>query len=901
MKSDQIRRAFTEFFVERGHRHVQSAPLVPPDDPTLLFTSAGMVQFKPLYSGAVELPYRRACSVQKCLRAGGKGSDLENVGRTLRHHTFFEMLGNFSFGDYFKREALAWAWEFSTQVVRLDPARIYASVFENDDEAWEIWTREIGVPESRMVRLGTKDNFWGPAGETGACGPCSELYYDRGDKYGPGLSFQHATVEDDDPATRYIEFWNCVFPQFDQQKDGSRKPLKNRGVDTGMGFERLVCITQDCASLYETDLMAPIIGRICSIVGVPSYHEAPIEARQCVNVIADHVRALTFALSEGILPSNEGRGYVMRRLLRRASRYARRIGQESPFMQDVVESVVDAMGGAYPEIREAVQLVRRVVRAEEEAYAQTLGAGLQRLEHLLARAQGDKLSGEDVFTLSATYGLPYDDVQEIAAERGLEIDTAAYQVHVQRHREESRKGAKGTKFEAIFEPLKELFRRHGRTEFLGYPSVDGAGRVVGDYPVAAADGLEVLAIFRDGEQVSRAMAGDRVAVVLDRTPFYAESGGQVGDTGVIRQDGCLFEVTDTQKTAEDVVLHLGVMREGEMSAGGKVRAELDLERRLAVMRNHTATHLLQGALKSVVGKHVTQQGSYVGPDYLRFDFTNPEALTAEQVARIEVLVNREIMRNQPLTSRVMPMDDARKTGAIAPFGERYGTTVRVVDVPGWDIELCGGTHLPMTGGVGSMIVVTESAVASGVRRIEALTGMGAVDGTRALLDVCRALCTELSVPREKMRERVLELMEELRAQRRQIDDMRSKTAAEGAGGMLDDAEEIAAVAVVVRRLDGLEPAQLREVYDQLKSRRQKGLAAVLASVHEGRVSLVAAATPDVVARGVAAGEVVKAAAALVGGSGGGRKDMAQAGGKNPSKVQEALDAARAAIAKALGA
>ena len=568
-------------------------------------------------------------------------------------------------------------------------------------------------------------------------------------------------------------------------------------------------------------------------------------------------------------------------------------------MHEVVDSVVEVMGGAYPELRDATPLVRRVIRTEEEAYAQTLGAGLQRLEQMLARASGETLSGQDVFSLSATYGLPFDDVQEIAAERGLQIDTAAYQVHVQRHREESRKGAKGTKFEEIAEPVRDLFKSQGRTAFLGNPQLDDAGRVAGEYPVAACSGLRVLAMFRDSDPVSRARTGDAVTILLDRTPFYAESGGQVGDTGSLRGASWVVQVLDTQKTSEDMVLHIGRVDSGEIAVGDELRAEIDLERRLAIMRNHTATHLLQGALKSVVGRHVTQQGSYVGPDYLRFDFTNPEALTPDQIATVEAQVNRQIVRNEPLTTRTMSMEDARKTGAIAPFGERYGATVRVVDVPGWDIEFCGGTHLPATGGIGSMIITGESAVASGVRRIEAVTGMGAVDATRALLVVARDLCTELSVPRDKMRDRVLELMEELRAQRKQIEEMRSKAATEGAGGLLDGAEEIGGVAVIVRRMDGLEAAQLREVFDQLKSRRQSGLAAVLASVHEGRVTLVAAATPDVVARGVAAGDVVKAAAALVGGSGGGRKDMAQAGGKDPSKVQEALDAALLIITKAL--
>ena len=893
MKAEQIRQTYVDFFKERGHRHVPSSPLVPPDDPTLLFTTAGMVQFKPLYAGHQQLPYNRATTVQKCLRAGGKGSDLENVGKTLRHHTFFEMLGNFSFGDYFKREALVWAWEFSTEHVKLDPKRIHASVFESDDEAWDIWTKEIGVPESNMVRLGVKDNFWGPAGDTGACGPCSELYYDRGEQYGPGLSFQDATTNDDDPATRYIEYWNCVFPQFDQQKDGSRPPLKNRGVDTGMGLERLCCIVQGAASPFETDLFLPLVGRVCDLIGLDAYTSLPIEARQAVNVVADHVRALTFALSEGILPGNEGRAYVLRRLLRRAARYARRLGMEHPFMFGVVDPVVEVMGGAYPEIRESVDHVKRVIRSEEEAYAQTLGAGLQRLEALLARADGNRLSGEDVFTLSSTYGMPFDDVQEIAAERGLQVDTAEYEVHVARHRDESRGGAKGTRFEGVYEALKELQKAHGRTAFLGLDHETGGGD-----PVTSAD-ARVLALFRGQDQVAHAATGDEVAVVLDRTPFYAESGGQVGDTGTLTGSGCVVRVTDTQKTAEDVFIHYGVLESGELRVDDTVTAAVDMERRMAVMRNHTATHLLQGALKAHVGRHVTQQGSFVGPDYLRFDFTSPEALTPDQIAEVERLVNLQIMRNATVTRNVMTLEEARQTGAIAPFGEKYGSSVRVVDVPGWDLEFCGGTHMESTGGIGMFLITGQSAVSAGVRRIEATTGETAVSAVRATFRMLKDISEELSVPAERMKERVLELMAELKAGRKQVQQMRAKALTGDAGSLLDGAADVAGVAVVAARLDDVGAQDLRQVFDTLKSRRQENLFVMLASVADGKVTLIAGATPDVVARGVSAGDVVKQLAPMVGGSGGGRKEMAQAGGKDPAGVDMALAAVVPTVEKML--
>lgn len=901
MKSDEIRQQFVDFFVARGHKHVPSAPLVPPDDPTLLFTTAGMVQFKPLYAGRVELPYRRACSVQKCLRAGGKGSDLENVGRTLRHHTFFEMLGNFSFGDYFKREALNFAWEFSTKVVKLDPARLYVSVFTEDDEAWDIWTKEIGVAESHMVRLGVKDNFWGPAGETGACGPCSEIYYDRGEKYGPGLSFQDATINDDDPGTRYIEYWNCVFPQFDQQKDGSRPPLKNRGVDTGMSVERLACITQDAASLYETDVMTPIVNAICTLVGIASYKESPIEVRQSVNVIADHVRALTFALSEGILPSNEGRGYVMRRLLRRAARYARHLGQEKPFMFQVVDAVIEVMGSAYPEIKKMPDLVKRVIRLEEEGYAQTLGTGLLRLEALLTRAEGKQISGSEAFTLSATFGLPFDDILEIATERGFEVDYTGYLEHVARHREESRKGAKGARFEGIYEQLKEIFASHGKTAFVGYAPVCPEGKDEKDvaseleYPVEQVRDLEILAVFKGEEQALQAQKGDQVAIVLDKTPFYAESGGQVGDTGILQSEHASVRVHDVQKTAEDIYVHYGVVESGELLADEKVTAQIDTERRWAIMRNHTATHLLQGALKQVVGAHITQQGSYVGPEYLRFDFTNPEAVNAEQLAEIERLVNEQILRNQTVESREMMLEEARKTGAIAPFGEKYGTRVRVVNVAGWDIEFCGGTHMPATGGIGMFVVLAESAIASGVRRIEATTGLQALATIQAERATLKGLAEELSVPKEKVPERVGALQDDMKELRKQMSQMRAKFSAIEAGDILEAAKEIGGVKFVAHSFQDLGAQELREMFDAMKTRRPSALFAVLASVADGRVTLIAGATPDVVARGISAGDIIKRIGPIVGGSGGGKKEMAQAGGKNPEKIAEALASAEEAF------
>jgi alanyl-tRNA synthetase len=904
MKSHDIRQAFVDFFKSKQHRHIASSPLVPPDDPTLLFTTAGMVQFKPMYSGAVELPYRRACTVQKCMRAGGKGSDLENVGRTLRHHTFFEMLGNFSFGDYFKHEALHWAWEFSTGIIGLDRSRLYASVYQDDDEAWEIWTKQIGLPEDHMVRLGAKDNFWGPAGETGACGPCSEIYYDRGEKYGPGLTFQYATAQDDDPETRYIEFWNCVFPQFDQQKDGTRLPLKNRGVDTGMGLERLVCIVQDAASPYETDLFLPILSAVCLATGVQSYTESPLEVRQCINVIADHVRALTFVLSEGILPSNEGRGYVMRRLLRRASRYARKLGMDKPFLYRIVDPVIEVMSSTYPALLETPDIIKKVIQLEETAYAQTLGSGLERLENLLAITGGAKLSGADVFQLGATYGLPLDEVREIASDRNIEIDMDEYAEFAKRHREESRKGARGARFEGIYDHLKEIFQQHGKTDFLGYAPCSNLQPNATEYPVANASGLHLLAIFAEPgangstalesgswEKVSRAREGESIAVVLDKTPFYAEAGGQVSDIGILKTSGATLQVNNVQKTAEEIYVHYCVVLDGNLHQGDETVASIDMKRRWAVMRNHTATHLLQGALKTVVGKHVTQQGSYVGPDYLRFDFTNPESVSADHLAEIERLVNEQIMRNVLLDTKLLSLEDARKTGAIAPFGEKYGGNVRVVTIPDWDVEFCGGTHMPDTGGIGAFLILNESAIASGVRRIEAATGAGALKVVQEERMTLKHLSEELAVSRERIPERVNGLLDEIKALRKQVASLETRNSAGEAGDIISRAVTIDGILLASHQAEGLGGQQLRQLFDALKTHKPTGLIAVLASVADGKVSLVAGATADAVAAGFSAGDLIRQLAPMVGGSGGGKKEMAQAGGKDGSRIPDALAAA----------
>jgi len=991
MKAQQIRQSYLDFFAERGHKAVASSPLVPPDDPTLLFTTAGMVQFKPLYAGIGDLPYRRACSVQKCMRAGGKGSDLENVGRTLRHFTFFEMLGNFSFGDYFKREALTWAWEFSTQVVKLNPERIYASVYEDDDEAWDIWTKEIGLPESRMVRLGARDNFWGPAGETGACGPCSELYYDRGEKYGAGLTFQHATINDDDPGSRFLEFWNCVFPQFDQQKDGSRPPLKNRGVDTGMGLERLCCLVQEKESPFITDLLLPIVEKAADLMGVPDYHTAPLEIQQAVNVVADHMRALTFVISEGILPGNEGRGYVMRRLLRRAARYARKAGQETPFMENLVDTIIETMGEAYPELKRSPEHLKKVIRTEENAYLQTLGAGLHRLEALLSASAGStpQISGADVFQLTATFGLPLDDILEIATERGYGIEMESYRQHVSEHQAISKQGGKAGRLTDLSEHLKSIHNQHGPTAFLGYPEENGPhtmemlqdlldqneddepnpleledggfaddtpdnvedmetlfkskefqnfqnsisdlfGKMKGQddddeddesfelpedfpsdeeffdamdeddffsgaYPVATVPNILVFGLFKDDHPVENATAGDDIAIVLDQTPFYAESGGQVADTGWLTEGNCRVRIYDVKKSPEDIYVHFGTVENGSLTNQSVMDAGIDVERRMDIMRNHTATHLMQGAMKRVIGTHVTQQGSYVGPDHLRFDFTNPEPVTEDSLAEIEKLVNEQIMEDMALQIQWMSLEEARELpGIIAPFGEKYGQRVRVVDIPQWDTEFCGGTHLLSTGEAGPFLIVSESAVSSGVRRIEAVTGRAAIELIQSERSMLKKLSEELKVPRVRVMERFSALQEELKNARREIAKLQAANSGADAADVLANAEVVNGVRLVVHQFENLDGKNLREAYDAMKSRHPENLFVLLGSVLDGKVSLLAGASKDVAAKGLSAGDIIKQAAQVAGGTGGGKPEMAMAGAKEVEKLPEALKAGQEA-------
>jgi len=893
MKGSELRRLFLDYFVERGHRLIPSAPLIPPDDPSLLFTNAGMVQFKRLYAGEVEpLPYTRACSVQKCLRAGGKGSDLENVGRTLRHHTFFEMLGNFSFGDYFKREAIAWGWDFVMHVMQLPVERLFVSIYEEDAEAADIWEREQGIPRSRIIPLDAKENFWGPAGDTGACGPCSEIIFFMGTE----TELAQAQRQDTLALTRrlskegdlFFEIWNMVFPQFNQRRDGSRIPLKYRGIDTGAGLERMLTAMNfidsngAIGSPYETDLLWDIVKRAAELTGLEYVKrfeplagrdpERTSRSRLALNAVADHTRALVFALSEGIIPSNEGRGYVLRRIQRRALRFAHLLGVEQPFMYQLVQPVIDLLGDAWHEIKKCPDHVMKVIRLEEEHFLKTLDQGESILDELIAKAKAEGvqvLSGADVFKLHATYGYPIDLTAEVASDAGLKIDRSGYEEAMKCHREEAKKSWRGAVLENEADLLSDIFEQYGPTEFL---RTDDAGR-----PVFECD-PPVIAILKNGGRTVSAFAGDEIALILEKTCFYGEAGGQGGDTGTItlREEGRTAEIiiSETFKTPSGIHLHKGSVTSGEVCVGDIVHAAIDAPRRLAIMRNHTATHLLQAALRENVGKHIAQQGSSVTQEGFRFDFTNPEPLTPEQIKFIELRVQEFIRDDIPVETKEMPIEEARRLDAIAPFGEKYGMMVRVVTIGDVSMEFCGGTHCRRTSEVGFFLILSESSIASGVRRIEAKTGMGAY-----LVYV---------ETREMLTARVEKLLAEAKEMKKEIQKLRREKAAGGVDEMVASAQEVGGVRFIAQRVEGLDASGMRNLADILRAKQGEGVV-VLGCAEDEKVNLLCAVTDGLRGK-VPAGKIIKEVAKIVGGSGGGRDDMAQAGGRFPEKLPEALAA-----------
>lgn len=850
MTSFEIRSAFLSFFEERGHTVVPSASLVPASDPTLLFTNAGMVPFKDVFLGREQRGYTRATSSQRCVRAGGKHNDLENVGYTARHHTFFEMLGNFSFGDYFKRDAIHYAWDFLTDGIGLPAERLWVTVFEDDDEAAKIWLEEIGIPESRFARIGAHDNFWS-MGPTGPCGPCSEIFYDHGPEVPGG-----PPGSPDEDGDRYIEVWNLVFMQYDRAEDGTLNPLPSPCVDTGMGLERLAAILQSVHNNFDTDLFTPLIERAAEIA------ETSDRSSPSLKVVADHMRACAFLITDGVLPSNEGRGYVLRRIIRRAIRHGHQLGIRGLFFHRLVETLDGIMGDAFPELRERRAFVEKVLRQEEERFRETLEDGMALLESHIAKMQPAVLDGDLVFRLYDTHGFPVDLTADIARERGLEIDHEGFEQRMEGQREQSRAASR-------FTNAAEAGIETEPSTFTGYDSLDDTGRVT--------------ALFRDGQAVDALEAGEEGIIVLDQTPFYAEAGGQVGDTGDIRANRVHFRVENTTRSGGH--LHHGRMMEGRIGLGDQVTAQVD-RARADIRRNHTATHLLHAALREELGDHVHQRGSLVDARRLRFDFSHFEVPSPEQLARIEARVNEWVRADFETETAEMGYDEAIQAGAMALFGEKYGNTVRVVRLGDASMELCGGTHVTHTGEIGTFRLTQETGVAGGVRRVEALTGSAAVRDIQAQDHTVRRIADVLRVRPDEAVDRVAQLSDRVRAQEKEIERLKQKLATQTGRSLTDEAQQIAGVSVLATRVEAAGGKGLRETVDQLKNQLGSGVI-VLAAEEDGKVRVVAGVTRDLTDR-IRAGDLVNHVAAQVGGKGGGRPDFAQAGGNNPDGIDPAL-------------
>ncbi len=856
MTSSELRKAFLDYFHKHGHSIVPSSPLIPANDPTLLFTNAGMVQFKEVFLGLEQRPYQRAVSSQRCVRAGGKHNDLENVGYTARHHTFFEMLGNFSFGDYFKREAIGYAWEFLTQVLKLPAEKLWITVYTEDNEAADIWLKEIKIAPARFSRCGMKDNFWS-MGDTGPCGPCSEIFYD----HGPGVKGGPPGSKDAD-GDRYVEIWNLVFMQYNRSADGILTPLPHPSVDTGMGLERLAAVMQGVHSNYRIDLFRNLMQAAAALAGVTDLDNSSLR------VIADHIRACSFLILDGVIPSNEGRGYVLRRIMRRALRHGHKLGLSEPFFHKLVTSLVKEMGAAYPELSKAQAQIERVIRQEEDRFGQTLEQGLRILEIDIATLSDDLIPGETVFRLYDTYGFPVDLTADIARERGLRIDMAGFEQEMTQQRERARAASHFTAAQIEHTEAVE-------TDFIGYETLTGQGQVV--------------ALYIDGKPVTEINAGQHTALILDRTPFYAESGGQVGDRGYLHKTHATFEVQDTRKHGA-AHAHYGVLKSGHIKLGDHLQAQVDGQARLATAYNHSATHLLHAALRRVLGEHVQQKGSLVDAQRLRFDFTHFEPLTVAQIKEIERLVNAQIRANNAVETRIMSIDEAMKSGALALFGEKYGEQVRVLRMGDFSTELCGGTHVNRSGDIGLFKIVSEGGVAAGVRRIEAVTGEAALklleENEQRLLRVADLV----KGGRDNADDKVRQLLERTRKLEKELEHLKGKLASSAGDDLAAHAQQINGIQVLAARLDGADAKSLRDTVDQIKNKLGSA-AVVLAAVSDGKVSLVAGVTNDYNAR-IKAGDLVNMVAQQVGGKGGGRADMAQAGGTHP----EALDGALKSVA-----
>ena len=871
MKSSEIRSRFLKYFERNGHQIVASSPLVPGNDPTLLFTNAGMVQFKDVFLGLEKSGYQRATTSQRCVRAGGKHNDLENVGYTARHHTFFEMLGNFSFGDYFKRDAIRFAWELLTKEFGLDRARMWVTVYQDDDEAYDIWARDIKVPIDRIARIGDKpggqqyqsDNFW-QMGDTGPYGPCTEIFWD----HGPGIPGGPPGSADAD-GDRYIEIWNLVFMQFNRDESGALHPLPKPSVDTGMGLERIAAVLQGVHSNYDIDLFRSLIQAAAGVTGANDM------ASNSLKVIADHIRACAFLVVDGVIPGNEGRGYVLRRIVRRAIRHGYKLGQKKPFFHLLVDDLAAAMGEAYPELVENKGRVAAVLKQEEERFAETLDNGMQVLESALHR-EDRMLEGETVFKLYDTFGFPVDLTADIARERGFQVDLAGFEAAMSEQRERARAASK-------FQMAQAVEYRGEATQFLGYENLRLDARV--------------LAIYREGTQVNSIQAGEQAVIVLDRTPFYAESGGQVGDCGQLVCGHGVFEVQDTQKIQAEVFGHRGVLKTGRLGVFDEVNAQVDGVLRARAAHNHSATHLMHTALRQVLGRHVQQKGSLVDPWKTRFDFSHDRALTPEEIREIERLVNEQIRLNSSVEARLMKYDEAVKSGAMALFGEKYGDEVRVIGMGAFSTELCGGTHVKRTGDIGFFKIVSQSAVAAGIRRVEAVTGEGALEHVQQQTTALDGVAEMLKAHPMEIGARLNQIMDNVRVLEKELARLKSRLAASQGDDLADRAQVLGNVRVLAATLHGADAKSLRETVDKLKD-KLKTAAIVLGSDDGGKVTLIAGVTPDLTAK-VKAGELVNFVAQQVGGKGGGRPDMAQAGGSEPARLAQALESVPAWVRERL--
>ncbi len=882
---NEIRQAYLDFFKSKRHKIVTSSSLVPENDPTLLLANAGMNQFKPYFLGIVpfphEVPYAASC--QKCFRT----ADLERVGYTARHHTFFEMLGNFSFGGYFKKEAIEWGWEFVTKVLQIEKSLLWVSVYEKDDEAIELWKKIAGLPPERIIRMGEADNFW-TMGPTGPCGPCSEIYVDLSPEKGPTKDFAA-----DAESGRYLEIWNLVFTQFDRQADGTLKPLPKPNIDTGMGLERVASIMQKVPSNYETDLLSPLVSAIAQ-AGKLQNVDPKSQTYTSLKVISDHLRATAFLIADGVLPSNEGRGYVLRRILRRAVRHGKLLGFDKPFLSPLTLEVAKLMGGVYPEVRDRKDHIVNVVKAEEERFYETLASGTERLmekiENLL-KTKATTLSGEEAFMLYDTYGFPLDITKEILKEKGLHVDEAGFQKSMEGQKEKARSGWKGSGDSALPPLYKELGAKIQATIFKGYEKTKDLCQIA--QLVRVKD--------KKHEAVERLEEGEYGFVILNQTPFYAEKGGQVGDKGVLQgfnsAEVSWADVLDTQMVTDVLVGHWCFMKRGKLVTGQKVEATVEESERRSTMRNHTGTHLLHAALRQVLGTHVGQAGSYVGPDRLRFDFTHFEGVKPEQLKKIETIVNQRILDNIEVTKQEMSFNEAKKKGAMAFFSEKYGERVRVIDVPGFSIELCGGTHVNRTGDIGLFKITSEASVASGVRRIEAVTGEGSLALVGQEEEVLKELSQILKSSDSELKPKLLSLLDDMKSKDRELASLKSKLAGSLIETVLESRKDVKGVALLVARTDELDPEGMRQLIDNLKAKLGSGVI-VLGSGKPAQIAFIAGVTKDLTGK-VKAGEIVKEVAKITGGGGGGRPDLAQAGGKDASKVDEALKSVPAILEKML--